>query len=156
MISFLKSCVDAVSDVATAFLRAIGLKSKSDDKIDSEVDQALDKVEDLVEDILQKYPLPKLIDDVKDFAGISHELVKLFSFLIKEAERFEKKSGREKKEFVVDAVLAVYDKFNIDLPDIPRFLEKPFLRLLTELLIDYMVDLFNTNFGKKWHELTGV
>ena len=140
--------------------KLFGREDDSDDPQLDEINQTLDKIEPLVSDIIRRYPLEKLRADVDhlkglldDFGGISSEVSSVLSILIKQAELFEDKSGKEKKDFCIKAFMELYRRHQVDLPHIPEFLEKPLLEFVLDIAIDYTIDLFNLNFGDAWIKL---
>jgi hypothetical protein len=122
--------------------------------IDREVNKAIELVENDVRQILAVYPLSRLAEDLRDFAAISTELIHLLSYLIRLAEEFEHKSGKDKKDFVIATALALYDKHRINLPGVPQPFEKLLLQLFLPVMIDYTVQFFNVNFGQEWAKVS--
>src|SRR5260370_15467536 len=108
-------------------------KPEAETKLDEDIDQLLNQLDPLIRDIFVKYHLRNLKDDLlhlnvllKDFGGISTEVSKVLSLLITEAEKYWGDTrGADKKAFVIEAFIRLFKRYNIDLPDIPEFMEEP-------------------------------
>lgn len=55
------------------------------------------------------------------------------------------KSGPEKKQLVLEALIMLYDRSGIDIPVLPRVLEHTLIRILANFLIDTIVRKFNSD-----------
>jgi ketopantoate reductase len=52
-------------------------------------------------------------------------------------------TGPEKKACAVDITLAVYDKYQFDIPYLPNMFERQMLKLIVEIAIDGIVAILN-------------
>ena len=92
---------------------------------------------------------------LKEIAPTMEQLVKEFSWTtffsvvedaIKAAEVMEGlDTGPEKKACVIDCVLAVYDRYQIDIPYLPALFERSALESVLNIAIDAIVELLNKN-----------
>jgi len=85
-----------------------------------------------------------IFQDFKDkklnIIQLIQEVVKLVESI---ASEFGGTTGKEKKEIAIQAIQSV-----IDIPFVPEWVED---RVIV-LLVDFIVDLFNRKFGKRWIE----
>ena len=92
---------------------------------------------------------------LEEIAPTMEQLVKAFSWTtffsvvedaIKAVEAMQGfQSGPEKKACAIDCILAVYDRYQIDIPYLPAMFEKAALKAVLEVAIDAIVELLNKN-----------
>ena len=150
----MKSLFKLTSDVVSWFAGLFGFGHRDDEEVKGEVEKIIAQVDPHVQKLFKKYPPKEFISYVEGFAGIGVEMVHILSILIREAEELEGKKGAEKKEIVIDIFLYYYRqanaKFDIKFPGVPDAFEEPLLRLVLSIAIDYIVSLFDLNFGDRW------
>jgi ketopantoate reductase len=97
--------------------------------------------EKLKESFVEKIA-PKMEALVKEFSW--GELFGLFDDVVQAVEEMEGVvGGAEKKECAIDIILAVYDKYQFDIPYLPNMFEKQMLKLIVEIAIDGIVEILN-------------
>lgn len=99
-------------------------------------------------DVEEKLPdLVALTEDLDDIFGdglqwddVSAIFVRVVPRVMQIAESFGGRTGKQKKEFVIDSVYVLYKHYDPNIPRIPDFIENPLeawlVPLLTELVID--------------------
>ena len=85
---------------------------------------------------------PRMDALVKEFSWGA--LFGLLDDVVQAVEEMEGVSGgAEKKACAIEIVLAVYDKYQFDIPYLPNMFEKQMLKLIVEIAIDGIVEILN-------------
>ncbi|TEU15008.1 MAG: hypothetical protein E3J21_14380 [Anaerolineales bacterium] len=97
-----------------------------------------------VQDVFLKEIAPTIEQLVKEFSWPT--LFSIVEDAIKAVEAMEGlDSGPEKKACAVDCILAVYDRYKIDIPFLPAMFERAALKAVLDIAIDAIVELLNKN-----------
>jgi ketopantoate reductase len=85
---------------------------------------------------------PKMEALVKEFSWAG--LFELFDDVVQAVENMEGiGKGPDKKACAIEIVLAVYDKYQFDIPYIPSIFERRLLKLILDMAIDGIVAILN-------------
>ena len=85
---------------------------------------------------------PKMEDLKGEFSWPA--LFELFDDAVDAVENMKEiQGGQQKKECAIELIMAVYDRYQLDIPYLPNMFEKKILRTILNVVIDGIVAILN-------------